>query len=488
MVNFEKGSHFENSSRKEKEDLESFDEIYNKPMSRRDFLGHAKRILGVAAGAYLGYKAGKPVYEMGKELGQIEDSEIAEKEDLIEETPTSEQVEISEENTKSLIELLKISPGEKIKIDAELIEKVKQYWKHKYSQDEKYRTGFIEGYKNMGEWLPYIESIFKEEGVPLKFLYLAIPESHWKIDAVSKAGAVGPYQFMRLTGLDYHLKINQSIDERKDPIKSARACARLLRDRYGISNDWDLALSDYNGGFSRKYILRSKEQGTKSTYENFLKDTENNFNIIKESLEKKHFYYKVMSGDNLYSIAKKIKTNQKTLKELNNLTNDLIRVGDNLRVPGDLNLFRADFFKEIKGYHENLNYPAKFNAIWELIEEGFVRKEIQRSPVRFEVKKVKAEGPNFKIHIAKSGEGLMAIARIYKIDYLKIAEANKNIKPPKYEIEENYKLKIPLKGSAPATIANLARGSKEKLLRLQKLNPAIQSSRTPIPNNYLIRV
>lgn len=483
MLNLERDPFRYKPPKKEKpKESSEIDELFNKPVTRRGFL----HILAGATGAYLGYKAGKLVYEMGEELGRLEDSEIAEKEDLIEENPTSEQIEISEENTKSLIELLKISPGEKIKINTELIEKVKQYWKHKYSQDEKYKTGFIEGYKNMGEWLPYIESIFKKESVPLKFLYLAIPESHWKINAVSKAGAVGPYQFMSLTGLDYRLKINQNIDERKDPIKSARACACLLRDRYEISKDWDLALSDYNGGFSRRYILRSKEQGIKSTYESFLKDTENNFNIIKESLEKKHFYYKVMSGDNLYSIAKKIKTNQKTLKELNNLTNDLIRVGDNLRVPGDLNLFRADFFKEIKGYHENLNYPAKFNAIWELIEEGFVRKEIQRSPVRFEVKKVKAEGPNFKIHIAKSGEGLMAIARIYKIDYLKIASLNGIGRP--YDIHLGDKLKIPLKMSAPVTLTSLAKGSKENFSRLQKLNPAIQNAYSAIPDKYSVRV
>ncbi|MFO7999352.1 MAG: transglycosylase SLT domain-containing protein, partial [Bacteroidales bacterium] len=91
-------------------------------------------------------------------------------------------------------------------------------------------------YKKMGPWEEYLKEEFQEAGVPEKFRYLLIPESHGKFRARSSVGAVGPYQFMPQTGRSYGLDsryygdCHPNIEERQDPIKSAQACAELLRD------------------------------------------------------------------------------------------------------------------------------------------------------------------------------------------------------------------------------------------------------------------
>jgi membrane-bound lytic murein transglycosylase D len=47
-------------------------------------------------------------------------------------------------------------------------------------------------------------------------------------------------------------------------------------------------------------------------------------------------YHEVKRGDTLYNIAKRYNTNVKTLKELNGLTSDEIRLGERLKVNTDV--------------------------------------------------------------------------------------------------------------------------------------------------------
>jgi len=101
------------------------------------------------------------------------------------------------------------------------------------------------------KYLPMIQSVFKAEGLPLDLAYIPIIESGFKTNALSKANAKGPWQFMQATAGDMGLKHDWYVDERSDPEKATVAAAKYLKTLYKIFNDWHMVLAAYNGGLGR---------------------------------------------------------------------------------------------------------------------------------------------------------------------------------------------------------------------------------------------
>ena len=114
-------------------------------------------------------------------------------------------------------------------------------------------------------YFPLMEKYLDKYDLPQEIKYLSIVESGLNPRAVSRAGAVGLWQFMPSTGRYYGLHQDWYIDQRMDPERSTEAACKYIRQLYGIFKDWELALAAYNCGPGnvRRAIRRS---GYKKTF------------------------------------------------------------------------------------------------------------------------------------------------------------------------------------------------------------------------------
>lgn len=93
-----------------------------------------------------------------------------------------------------------------------------------------------------------IEPILRKHNVPNDFKYLPLIESAWQAGVVSKAGAVGYWQFMDETAQDMGLSIAPGNDERTDLRKSTEAACRYVKFLHQKLGSWTLVAAAYNGG------------------------------------------------------------------------------------------------------------------------------------------------------------------------------------------------------------------------------------------------
>jgi len=173
------------------------------------------------------------------------------------------------------------------------------------------RQSFLKGLEQSGMYIDEIFAIIKKQKLPMRLAYLPHVESSFNIKAVSKAGAVGLWQFMAATGKRY-LDIDRYIDERRDPILSTEAALQLLKQNYAELKSWPLAITAYNYGLAG---IKRAVQTTGS----------NDISVIIQKHKSRSFQFASKNFYSCFLAACEIDENYKRYFKMVNMATPLLR-------------------------------------------------------------------------------------------------------------------------------------------------------------------
>jgi hypothetical protein len=471
-------------------------------ISRRNFIKGAlgATVLGFVGKNFLDFLEEENVWENLEERGEKIKKSHQEKTEF---KISPQQEEIRRDDTRMIGKTIEeqLLTQDQVVLDLGTKNALQQKWKESYSPKVENRAesgknylGLVKSMERMQPWLALMREEFRKTGIPEEFVYLTIPESHFNLNATSRARAKGPYQFIKSSAQAYNLKITNEVDFRCDPVESARACAQHLKDSYErFNNDWDLAFADYNGGFTNKYAQFRVDKKDRN-YEDYLKWREKRLNDYLK--KKKEDIYSVEKGDTLFKIAKKFQTSVDKIRNDNNLTGDLISVGQELKIAGktfDINALGDSL--------ENLNYPEKFYAILEVIEEQKLEEKFPAKKIDFDL--VEAPKVDFlkTSHVIKKGETLFGIAESlkkklvsknldlgYSLNSIMNLIANQNGIKNRNSIRLGQKIVLRIPISESPSLVSLAKNYQVGVKDLQALNPAIKNPNKSLPSDFKIRI
>jgi membrane-bound lytic murein transglycosylase D len=284
------------------------------------------------------------------------------------------------------------------------------------------KRGLTENCLGLSEYyFPIFEEMLDKYDLPIEFKYLAVVESALNVNAKSRAGAAGLWQFMYRTGKYYGLKIDSYVDERYEIYAATDAACRYFRDMYAIYGNWELVIAAYNCGPGNVNKAIRKSGGKKDYWEirsflpretrgyvpafiavNYAMNFGNEHGLVAaypDSLNLLTDTIKVSGPLKIHDLAAYFCGNEYQLKYLNPSYKLGVIPGDGkkhpLRMP--IGLMNAYLI-----YHEAFDsYLAAREAIIESTEKEVV---MATAPSRSGVE---------NIHVVKSGEVLGIIAEKY---------------------------------------------------------------------------
>jgi membrane-bound lytic murein transglycosylase D len=106
---------------------------------------------------------------------------------------------------------------------------------------------FRDGLMRAAVWEKQISRTLTQHGVPAEIAALPHVESSFNLEAYSKVGAAGLWQFMPSTAKRF-MRVDSLVDERLDPYMATQAAANLMLYNYRLLGTWPLAVTAYNHG------------------------------------------------------------------------------------------------------------------------------------------------------------------------------------------------------------------------------------------------
>lgn len=142
--------------------------------------------------------------------------------------------------------------------------------------------------KRACRYMPTIEQMLKEAGVPDDLKYVAVAESALRPHVGSPKGALGFWQFMAGSALKWGLVVDRRIDQRRNLRLSTRAAIRYFEHLYSQTGNWTLAAAAYNMG-EGGLVAESIEQDTRNYYRLYL------------PLETQRFIFRILAIKQIFS-------------------------------------------------------------------------------------------------------------------------------------------------------------------------------------------
>ena len=295
------------------------------------------------------------------------------------------------------------------------------------------RKFFIASYRRSGKYMDQIRKDLKEAGLPKDLAWLPLIESGFKVKALSRARALGLWQFIPSTGYKFGLKRDTWIDERLDPQKATTAAIAYLKELHQIFGDWTTVLAGYNCGENR-VLKRIRNQKI-----NYL----DNFWDLYQQLPRETAQYVPRFLATLH-ILKDPEKYGFTLDELDGpLSYEVVEI----EKPVQLKTLAKEMdvsFKELSEINPELRQYVTPPTLYSLkVPIGMGDELLAKID---DIPKWTPPENAYAYHRVKRGETLSLIALRYRTSVKRIVRAN-NIRR-KHFIRERQKLKIPLRGTS----------------------------------------
>lgn len=312
----------------------------------------------------------------------------------------------------------------------------------------------------MQRYRPIVEEILDEMGLPRELICIALIESGFSMNAVSRAAAVGPWQFIRGTGKLYGLRQSWWYDERRDIVASTYAAGNYLKDLHGIWNDWFLAFAAYNCGEYRvaRAIARRRTE---------------NFWRLKLPKQTERYVPKFLAT--LYILREPEKYGIE-IPDGEPLEFDTITVSDatDLNIIAECAGVEPELVKELNPACRRWATPPKMEVSIKLPKGTGEKAETALAEIPAE-KRI-----TWRRHRVKRGETLSVIARKYgtTISALKRLNGIRN----SHRIREGWQLIVPLHGDHARVASNSSKPNYKTASRTidrSRLERAAQASAPP---------